>query len=341
MDKNKNIFQLENRKDESYIKLELDISALDGLQDGRAKLNVYRVGYKDTDTPSKPVKTFEIAPDVINNSNKNAEHVVGFGSAFGEVAFTIDGKTALKSVDREPEAGGPPPPFGRRRKNAVNLNPMGQGGNFIPFGMLCDMASPDPGQRATFREVTVSDHRKPNNTLFLEDLKDGNYKGIYADSAGQGSGFSVINGNYSLNGGSKGVFVVRDPSRNAAPMLRSAFKVSTKPIAAARLYVTSRGIYEFYVNGARVGTDCRSSQPGSPWSVQRTTFKASLYTEGRRTATSVGHHGTGGQNRPAGRGGSSTRFMRSTSRASPMGSVRAAARIRRWTRLQWDWNGRR
>lgn len=256
MDKNKNIFQLENRKDESYIKLELDISALDGLQDGRAKLNVYRAGYKDTDTPSKPVKTFEIAPDVINNSNKNAEHVVAFSSAFGEVAFTIDGKTALKSAGPEAEAGGTPPPFGRRRENAVNLNPMGQGGNFIPFGMLCDMGfSVDPGQSATFREVTISNHRKPNNTLFLEDLKEGNYNGIYADSAHQGSGFSVVNGNYSLNGGSKGVFVVRDPSRNSAPMLRSAFKVSAKPIAAARLYVTSRGIYEFYVNGARVGTD--------------------------------------------------------------------------------------
>ena len=37
------------RKDQSYIKLELDISALGGSPDGKAKLHVYRAGYKDTD----------------------------------------------------------------------------------------------------------------------------------------------------------------------------------------------------------------------------------------------------------------------------------------------------
>ena len=57
MDKNKNIYQVESGKDQSYIKLELDISAVNGTPDGKAKLHVYRAGYKDTDTPSQPLRT--------------------------------------------------------------------------------------------------------------------------------------------------------------------------------------------------------------------------------------------------------------------------------------------
>src|SRR5450759_151475 len=73
MDKNKNIYQIASGKDESYIKLELDISAVDGTPDGKAKLHVYRAGYKDTDVPSRPLRTFDVSTEVINNANKNAE----------------------------------------------------------------------------------------------------------------------------------------------------------------------------------------------------------------------------------------------------------------------------
>jgi len=256
MDKNKNLFQLENRRDQSYIKLELDISAVDGTPDGKARLNVYRAGYKDTDTPTTPLATFEIATDVVSNSNKHAEHVVAFSSAFGQITITIDGKDSLKLAGAQVQASGPPAGFGRRRENAVNLNPAGRGGDFIAFGMLCDIGfAVDPGQNASFRNVTVSNSRTPRSTLFHEDLANEPYKGIYADLTGPGTGFSVLNMSYALSGGSKGVFVVRDPSRNSAPMLRSAFKLSGKPIASARLYVTARGIYEFYINGQRVGKD--------------------------------------------------------------------------------------
>lgn len=40
----------------------------------------------------------------------------------------------------------------------------------------------------------------------------------------------------------------------SAPMLRKSATFD-KPIASARLYVTARGIYEFYINGARVSND--------------------------------------------------------------------------------------
>ena len=40
----------------------------------------------------------------------------------------------------------------------------------------------------------------------------------------------------------------------SAPMLRRNVDI-TKPVKSARLYVTARGIYEFYINGSRVGND--------------------------------------------------------------------------------------
>ena len=48
---------------------------------------------------------------------------------------------------------------------------------------------------------------------------------------------------------------VQNPSRNAMPMLRTEFETSSNKVRKARLYVTSRGIYEMYLNGQRVGED--------------------------------------------------------------------------------------
>ena len=268
MDKFKNIYQVESAQDQSYIKLELDVSGVNGTPGGKARLNVYRAGYTDTDTPSKPLRTFEISTDVVNNANKNSEHTIDFHSAFGQIALSIDGNASFSGAQPAAEGGGaggrrgqggPPPGGGGGGRggaaNSVNLNPVGSGGNFIAFGMLCDIGfSVDPGQNATFREVTIRNNRAPNHVLFQENLS-GAYNGIFAGFVTPNSGFSVANGQYALQGGEKGVFVVRDPSHNSTPMLRTSFKVPAKTVQGARLYVTARGIYELYLNGKRVGDD--------------------------------------------------------------------------------------
>ncbi len=256
MDKYKNIYQVENAKDQSYIKLELDISGVNGTPDGKALLHVYRAGYKDTDDPSRPLRTFDISTGVINSANKNAEHAVEFRSAFGQIAISIDGNTSFTSGATPSTAGaGRGGPGGRGGgANSVNLNPVGSGGNYIPLGMLCDIGfSVGPGQSASFRDVTVRNSRVPNNILFHEDLA-GSYRGIYAGHAAPGSGFSVTGGRYVLAGGEKGIFLVRNPSRNSTPMLRTTFQAS-KAVESARLYVTARGIYELFLNGKRIGDD--------------------------------------------------------------------------------------
>ena len=258
MDRNRNIYQVENGKDQSYIKVELDISAVDGSPGGKAKLHVYRAGYKDTDTPSQPLRTFEVSAGLINNTNKNAEHAIEFRSAFGQIAISLDGDASFAGAAARPAAGASPGGFGGRgaSANSVNLNPVGSGGDFLAFGMLCDIGfSVGPGQNAAFRDVTVRNNRPPGNTLFREDLSGSPYKGIYAGFATANSGFSVANGQYVLKGGGKGIFLVANPSRNSTPMLRTTFKTSGKAVEGARLYVTARGIYEVFLNGKRVGDD--------------------------------------------------------------------------------------
>ncbi len=255
MDRNKNTYQLENRRNQSYIKLELDVSEVDGTDEGRARLNVYRVGYAPEDSPTVPFKTFVVLPSVINRENAHAAHHVEITSLFGEISITLDDqssfaeKTEPSSEDRPRFRRGPD-------GESVNLNTMGRGGDYITFGMLCDIGfSVAAGQKASFSDVVVSHNRAPHNVLFRETPTD-TYEGIYAVAADDpGSGLRVEGGRYRLDGGSKGAFVVADPSHNAAPLLRTEFDIGPRPIREARLYVTARGVYEVYLNGKRVGED--------------------------------------------------------------------------------------
>ncbi|MBP7571700.1 MAG: alpha-L-rhamnosidase, partial [Acidobacteria bacterium] len=95
MDRYKNVSQLENARDHSYIKLELDVSRVDGSRDGKARLHVYRAGYTLTDDPARPFKTFEIDTALVHQANKHAEHAVAFRSTFGQIWLSIDGSTAF------------------------------------------------------------------------------------------------------------------------------------------------------------------------------------------------------------------------------------------------------
>lgn len=260
MDRHKNIYQLENGRNQSYIRIELDISKVDASDSGLAKLNIYRSGYQQTDNPSVPLRSFEIRKEIINDANKNSGHKFSLTSIFGQVTVTLDGNASFFRTEpvQQAQNAQQSPMTGRQPSGAtVNLNPAGNGGNYIPFGMLCDMGfSADAGQKATFRDVIVRNNRLPNAILFSESLTGADYKGIYAVYAKDpASGFIVSNGRYTLDGGNNGVFVVADPGRNSSPMLRTVFSTGEKSIKEARLYVTARGIYEIFMNGKRVSDD--------------------------------------------------------------------------------------
>jgi len=221
MDPNKNIYQLQNARNASYFKVELDVTQEPAL------LKVYRAGYSATDDPGKPLGTFRIKSEVINRSNAHAAHRFSIRDEFGELTLHIDGTDTAR----------------------INLNPAGTGHDYLTYGLLCEMGfAVEPGENASFADVAVVNTRAPANTLFHEDLSQSPYRGIY-------KGLRVADGAYHVSGGRAGAFIVADPSHGAMPMLRTTFDVRGRKVAAARLYVTARGIYELYLNGKRVGED--------------------------------------------------------------------------------------
>ncbi|MEZ4699035.1 MAG: family 78 glycoside hydrolase catalytic domain [Rhodothermales bacterium] len=250
MDADKNLFGIENREDESYVAIELDIA---GLQQpgGRAALHVYRAGYHPSDSPQTPFKSYDIPLEVISAANAYAPHRVFVECNFGLFMIYIDAVDPAHQItlsDAPTQGGGGP---GGNRA-ALNLNPVGSGNNFISFPMVAEIGFRMPaGQKARFSEVVVRNYREPSNPLFSEDLAASDYSGLFAGEAG----LQIAGGAYTVDGGSAGRLITADPSRNAMPMLRTEFDAASKPIARARLYVTARGIYEMYLNGERVGED--------------------------------------------------------------------------------------
>jgi alpha-L-rhamnosidase len=228
MDANKNMYHLAKSTNESYLLVELDIAPLKSNE--LAQLNIYRVGYHPDDKKDLPLKSFSIPAEILSHHNHFEKHTVSFSSDLGYSRFHLDGRSL----------------------GEVNLNPLGQGGDFIAFPVVGDIGFAVPaGQSAAFSDVQIRNFRSPSNVLFTENLTEQTYDGIF-------SGYAALTANnnvYEVKGGKTGAFIVANPSRNSMPMLRTTFMPSLQKIAKARLYVTARGIYEIYMNGKRVGDD--------------------------------------------------------------------------------------
>jgi len=251
MDRNKNIYNVESSKNNSYVKFELDISAVDGSETGLAKLNIYRVGYMTFDTTDTPISSVEIPFELINVNNKNKQHDIYLWCNFGIFDMYIDGTNDKNKITIRKKPNSMPGEDG-----GINVNPVGEGNNYISFPMVADIGfCVDAGEKAYFTNLTLSNYRSPSSTLFKEELSEP-YSGIYSAFAKDASsGFTVTSGAYVITGGTLGTFIVADPSHNSMPMMRREFITQKKHIQSARLYVTARGIYEMYINGMRVGED--------------------------------------------------------------------------------------
>lgn len=115
---------------------------------------------------------------------------------------------------------------------ALFVNPMGNSGDFISFPSLCHVGYHlHPGQIATFSNLKIRHFRSPSNLI------------------------ASCSEPVRLEGGKLGLLQTFDPSRNTMPLLRSEFSVSSKAVKRARLYATSRGIYDYYINGQPVSQD--------------------------------------------------------------------------------------
>lgn len=242
MNRNLNIQGVENGQNESFIAFELDIAGLKSPQ-GKARLNVFRVGYDPVDSKEKPFASLEIPKELIHSGNQHDPHTIYSESNFGVFTIFVNGEAVENRISPfDPNAP-------RFQQQGLNLNPVGAGNNFISFPMLGDIGFwLKPGQSASFSKVQVKNFRLPSNVLFEEDL-------VKTESIFKGKGLVPANASYHLEGGNSGVLILANPSKNAAPMLRTSFLTANKDIDQARLYVTARGIYEIYANGERVGKD--------------------------------------------------------------------------------------
>lgn len=160
MDNNKNIFLLENQRDQSYVLMELDISP---IKTGKnALLKIYRVGYSPKDISSEPLKQFEIPQEIINAKNQYEPHKIYIHSNLGHTDVFVNEEKKTNHI------------------GYVGLNPNGNGGDYISFPVLADIGIHlEEYQVAQITNVTVRNFRAPSNILFegtlTRDQPNGNF----------------------------------------------------------------------------------------------------------------------------------------------------------------------
>lgn len=242
--RNQNIMDVESTRDGNYIRFELDISSLSEDTASRASFHVYRVGYDKKDLANVPFVTYKLNKNVISSENKYQKHTVFALCNFGVFDLYLDKIDPDHKIIPSPKTSNPGAQFGG--SNGLNLNPVGRGNNYISFPMLSEIGFHlEANQKAHFSDIQIKNYRYPSNTLF--DASENPDLFITNGVSWDGKTFH-INSNQNI-------FIAKNPSRFAAPMLRTQFETKGKTIRQARIYATARGIYELYLNGKRVGND--------------------------------------------------------------------------------------
>lgn len=232
MNRNMNIYQLESDKDESYVEVELDISRIDA--GGNAFVNVYRVGYAPGDDKEAPLQSLSVPSSVINKANRYDEHAVFLKTMYSNTDFYVGGQDERSKI------------------GTVTVNPLGNSWDYICFPLLCEIGfSAKADQLARFSEVEVSNYRVPNNTLFTEELDDAGMNSVFAGK----DNLTIRDNSYHVSGSQAGTLITAGICKKSMPMLRTVFSTEEPKITKARLYITSRGIYDVFMNGERIGKD--------------------------------------------------------------------------------------
>lgn len=189
MDRNMNIYNLEGRKDSIGIKIEIV---------GDGTLNVYRYGYHPDDNMNMALASHRI-PNLKKGLNN-----LSVTSNLGHTEIFINGEKICY----------------------IPINPIGNGGDYIAFPVLAEMAIEIPLEdKAKFSNLSVSNLRDPGNILYHSP-------DIYTETT------SII-------------LPVR-----SMPLLKTSIPVSdVNNLKSAIIDATARGIYDMYVNGERVSDD--------------------------------------------------------------------------------------
>lgn len=209
---------------EHYIQVEMDLSI--------PELRLYRVGYFPEDRPDKPFltisKTTFPETNLDNILSVGPDHSLEIHVETSVIRFRIDGKDLTTGLPR------------------ISLNKMGDGGDFISFPNLCSVGfAAAPGSEVIFRNYQILNAGQSEDRIVF----DKDRYGVFALIPGvtvEGAEIRVSNpGTRELKGWA-------DPSHGAETQLRTEFQV-VKKVRHARLYATSMGIHDLFLNGKHVG----------------------------------------------------------------------------------------
>ncbi len=222
MDPRKNQYEIAG---ENYIRYVLDVDRIP------ATLQIYRVGYAPEDTDKKPFASVPVIPfkgeekqPVITEENRYDTHQIKV-EVIGDCAYAYVDDVLVDAVEKDSYFG--------KVVEARQLNPLGDN-DTTTFPRLCEIGCyVGAGDRADFGALTVRNFRAPCREV------------ARVDAAGTVAG-------YDQQGRPAEIQRVCDPSRYSLPMLRRDFQVAAKGLAAARLYITARGIYDCRINGRAV-----------------------------------------------------------------------------------------
>lgn len=221
---NRGVFVYSAKDSRNYISVELD---LNGKEAARMIIN-YSV-----DGDLRHLSTIDVS-DVISEETKREQHHVTLKVSTPGYHLKSNLIVLLDGVMLKPSQG---VDKGPARENVSSGNPYQMvftpypNGEYITdWARLHSIGFKQPkGEKATFSNIVITEDNW-NSVLYTDPVQTHEVRG-------------------------NGKLQVWEPyGLVSAPMLRKNVDV-TKPVKSARLYVTARGIYEFYINGERVSND--------------------------------------------------------------------------------------
>lgn len=219
---------------ENYIRYEINIENIK-----EPRLDIYRVGYAPQDVKEKPftsvvlqnAKTGEL---LIDENNKEKFHTL---------CIRVMGNRAQAYFDDVLVDAGQPEGQALDRDGARILNPRGANDvlTYPRLNRIGFFAGKEG--KVYFRNYTVSNLREPKGVFIEEKAGESLYgrDSIFKDILSIEQGCFVV----------KDAQVTADPSNTSLPMFRREFQVKGG-LRSARLYITSRGIYDCRINGSTI-----------------------------------------------------------------------------------------
>lgn len=281
LDKNLNEYGLAG---ENYIRYEINLQDLAGKQDrGKAErntlptLDIYRAGYAPGDRDDIPFASVPLVPfEKREVSAESGGFLITEENAYDFHCLRIeaDGNNAFAYLDGVLVDAAAKQEFFGRTVAGRTLNPRGNN-DVLTYPRLNEIGFfAGKGDSAYFTCLSVRNMRKPSAEFIRETPEGGLYgrEGIFREKEGlrkvrtqDGESCFMVSATQ----------VTADPSHSAIPMFRtlirgreyngyhasqSTLTLRKRPVQA-RLYITSRGIYECRVNGQEI-TD-RLLAPGN------------------------------------------------------------------------------